>query len=188
MPPNIKITEEAILETAFALVRTEGSSSLHARAVAKQLGCSVQPIFMNFRTMESLRAEVYKKAELLFNTSLEQGLGKHAIPFLGMGLAYCDFAKTEKQLFRLLFMSDEFHQRNILDLVQAEDNQANIALVAQMAGLDQKQAQTVFLDIWLLVHGIASMLATNDCELSEETIEHLLKQTFTALIRHKEHL
>ncbi len=154
---------------------------MHARAVAKELGCSVQPIFMNFKTMESLREAVGKRAEQHFNAALEEGLNSHAIPFLGMGLAYCRFAREEKQLFKLLFMSEQFSGTNVLDLVDAAENQPNICMVAQMAEIPFEQARSVFISIWLMVHGMASMLATNECTLSETTIEQLLKHTFTAL-------
>ncbi|MBP3368131.1 MAG: TetR/AcrR family transcriptional regulator, partial [Clostridia bacterium] len=55
MPPKVKITKEDIVKTALELVRAEGEEALNARSIAAALGCSTQPIFSNFETMDELR-------------------------------------------------------------------------------------------------------------------------------------
>ena len=59
MPPKAKVTRDMILEAAFALVRQEGHSALNARALARKLGCSTQPILYNFATMEALSVQYF---------------------------------------------------------------------------------------------------------------------------------
>ena len=44
MPKSTTITQEIIIETAFEMVRKEGFAVLSARNIAKQIGCSTQPI------------------------------------------------------------------------------------------------------------------------------------------------
>lgn len=39
------IAQEVIIEAAFELVRKEGFEVLSARNIAKQIGCSTQPIY-----------------------------------------------------------------------------------------------------------------------------------------------
>ncbi|MBG0768136.1 MAG: TetR/AcrR family transcriptional regulator [Spirochaetaceae bacterium] len=181
MPPKVKISEQAIVDAAIQIIREEGEGALHARSVAKALGCSVQPIFHNFPSMEHLRKAVYRKVDTLFEEQLLKGLEQNAIPFLGLGLSYIDFARREKNLFRLLFMSDEFAGKQVIDLVSDDANKPIISIIAQMTQLSEKQSEQIFLGIWLLVHGIASMLATNECTLEDEQISQLLIHTFTAL-------
>ncbi|MXI85919.1 TetR/AcrR family transcriptional regulator [Sphaerochaeta halotolerans] len=181
MPPKVKISEQAIVDAAIQIIREEGEGALHARSVAKALGCSVQPIFHNFPSMEHLRKAVYRKVDTLFEEQLLKGLEQNAIPFLGLGLSYIDFARREKNLFRLLFMSDEFAGKQVIDLVSNDANKPIISIIAQMTQLSEKQSEQIFLGIWLLVHGIASMLATNECTLEDEQISQLLIHTFTAL-------
>jgi len=181
MPPKVKISEQAIVDAAIQIIREEGEGALHARSVAKALGCSVQPIFHNFPSMELLRKAVYRKVDTLFEEQLLKGLEQNAIPFLGLGLSYIDFARREKNLFRLLFMSDEFAGKQVIDLVSDDANKPIISIIAQMTQLSEKQSEQIFLGIWLLVHGIASMLATNECTLEDEQISQLLIHTFTAL-------
>jgi AcrR family transcriptional regulator len=181
MPPKERITEQAIVDASLDLVRKTGIASLHARGVSKALGCSVQPIFHKFASMESLKEAVHQKANLLFEEQLNKGLASHPIPFLGMGLAYINFAKGEKELFKFLFMSDALPSKEVVNLASDEANKPIIAIISQMTGLEYQKAEQIFLGIWLMVHGIASMMATNECTLDEAQIETLLKHTFTGL-------
>ena len=50
MPRATKFLKEDIIEAASAVVKKEGLSAINARRVAKELGCSVQPIFYQFET------------------------------------------------------------------------------------------------------------------------------------------
>ena len=56
MPPKVRITKEEIIGTCLALVRENGADALNARSIAAALGCSTQPIFSNFSSMEELQA------------------------------------------------------------------------------------------------------------------------------------
>ena len=58
MTAPVRITETAIRETALQMVRDHGAQALNARALAAALGCSTQPIFKNFPSMEALRRAV----------------------------------------------------------------------------------------------------------------------------------
>ena len=58
MPPKVKITKNDIVNTAVELVRKQGEQALNARTVASALGCSTQPVFSNFATMEELRGSI----------------------------------------------------------------------------------------------------------------------------------
>ena len=62
MPPKVKITKEEITAAALELLRQRGMEAINARAVAKELGCSTQPIFSNYSTMTGLFADVLAAA------------------------------------------------------------------------------------------------------------------------------
>lgn len=178
MPPKVKITEEAILDAALNITRVKGIDSVNAREIAKSLGCSIQPVFKNFQSMDNLKKDLYKKAESIYDDYTTRGMELHRIPFLGIGLAYIEFAKTEKHLFKLLFMSDEFKERNIVDMIRNEENKGIVQMVSGMTGLSLDRAEQLFMDIWLMTHGIASLVATNDFEISEEETSKILTDAF----------
>ena len=62
MPPKVRFTREAVTDAAFALVRAQGQEALNARAIARQLGCSTQPLYRTMPGMDALRAAVMEKA------------------------------------------------------------------------------------------------------------------------------
>lgn len=181
MPPKIKITEEEIINMAMGIIRRSGVESLNARSLAKELGCSVHPIFRAFDSMEGLKTAVYEKAEQIFNQRMlncnkEDG-------FLGIGLTYIDFAKNEKNLFQLLFMSDAFHEKNLIDIAgSTEGDDEIIEMLCQMTGLSTQSAKELYTGVWLTTHGIASMFATNSCSLSDEDNRRLLSNSFMGLV------
>lgn len=119
--------------------------------------------------------------ESIFDDYMISGMKRHQIPFLGMGLAYIEFAKTEKNLFKFLFMSDGFKGKSVLDMIRGDENREIIHIIAGMTGFDFENAEQLFLSIWLITHGIAALMATNDCDFSEEQIVKLLTDSFSCM-------
>lgn len=183
MPPKIKIKEEAILDAAIQIVREKGMESLNARDLAKELGCSVHPIFRSYNSMEGLKMAVYKKAESIYNERMLRAGEQSEDGFLNMGLTYIDFAKNEKNLFKLLFMSDAFQEQSIMDIVgTTQGDDGIIEMLCQMTGLSMKAAKELYAGIWITTHGIASMFATNNCRFSDEENRRLLNNSFMGLL------
>lgn len=177
MPPKVKYGREDIVGAAYEIVRERGILALNARDVARRLTCSTQPVFHWFRDMDELKAEVYGRAEAAYSTALFRG-AEHPIPFLGIGLAYIRFADREPHLFHLLFLSGYHRATSLMQMVEGEDNEPIIAMVGQMTGLDQERAKSLFLKIWLTVHGIAALCATGACDLQEGEIAGILTDVF----------
>ena len=48
MPASRKINKDDIIRVCLDIVRKDGINGINARRVAKELNCSVQPIFFNF--------------------------------------------------------------------------------------------------------------------------------------------
>ena len=62
MPPKVKVTKEDIVSASVDIIRKYGAEALNARSIADKLGCSTQPIYSNYSTMEKLKADVIKYA------------------------------------------------------------------------------------------------------------------------------
>lgn len=67
--------------------------------------------------------------------------------------------------------------------IEGEDNLEIIELISQMTGLKEKGSKQLYINIWLVVHGIASMLATNSCNFSNNEIETIVKDSFAGFSR-----
>lgn len=144
MPPKIKITKEKILDAAIKITREKGIAGVNSRETARSLACSVQPIFRCFQNMKYLKKELYQRAEKIFAGYLNTKPSHHHIPFLEIGIAYIAVAKEEKNLFRLIFMSDEFYGKSIENTARDEGNQAIINMVADATGLNMANAGRFF--------------------------------------------
>ena len=85
MAPKNKFTREQIISAALELTRKQGASALTARALAKALGVSTQPVFTCFTTMEEAREEVCTAAWRVYQGYVERGLSMDP-PFFGVGV------------------------------------------------------------------------------------------------------
>ena len=107
MPPKYKFTREQIIAAALTLTKEHGISGLTARGVAAKLGSSAKPIFGLFHNMEELQSEVINSANMLYQSYIQRGIAdKKYPPYKASGMAYIQFAKEEKELFKILFMRD----------------------------------------------------------------------------------
>ena len=162
MPPKTKVTKESILAAALQLVRESGAAALNARAVAKRLDCSTQPIFSNYASMEELREDVLKAADERYQQYLADGRKDPSYPpYKASGMAYIRFAKEERELFKLLFMRDRSGE------IIEEDRE----------GL----ADLFHLEMWIYVHGIATMVATAYLDWDWEMISRLMTDAYEGI-------
>ncbi len=179
MPPKAKVKEKDILEAAFKLTKANGFESVNARSIAKELNCSTHPIFRVYKNMSKLKQELFKYIENYYNQYIESRMKGEDI-FLSIGIAYLDFANEERNLFKMLFMSNNIEVMDFMELIESEENQPIIIGITQLAGVDEKKAKQIYINTWLFTHGIAAMIATNNLKLSLEKKEELLKDAFIA--------
>ncbi len=177
MPPKVKVTKEDVLSTAIAIVREHGDRALNARLIARTLSCSTQPIFSNFDSMESLRFAVIEYADKLCNeySDREQSAKKYP-PYKATGMAYIRFAKEEKELFKLLFMRDRSDEDLPLGFAKSISD-----IVKSTTGLSEDKARLFHLEMWIYVHGIATMTATGFLELDEELISNIITDAYQGM-------
>jgi len=182
MPPKAKVTKGMILDAALALVRTEGAPALNVRAISQRLDCSTQPVMYHFPRMELLKREVYARADL-YHTSYLTNLPPNCDdPMLEIGLRYIHFAVEEAPLFRFLFQSNGFAEKNLLALLEDAALDPILTAVQQAAEVDREQARRIFLTVFLFVHGYASMFANNQMDYEETLIASQLRDAFQGAV------
>jgi len=182
MPPKAKITKDMILEAAFEIVKTEGIENLNVRNIAKRLKCSTQPILYNFGTIEEIKKEIYTKADNYHSAYISDIKGRYKSPFLEIGMLYIKFSYEEKYLFRFLFQSDKFNLKTIDELISEEALSPILEILMQSVKVDKAQAKEIFAAVFLLVHGIGSMLANNSMIYDENYIIQILENTFLSRV------
>lgn len=175
------ITIDMILETAFAMTREEGFANVTARKVAAKAGCSTQPIFRVYKNMDELWNAVYEKATVFFQDyySLYPRMGK--APFSNLGMAYIAFAREEKHLFKLLFVSEGngIGKKSMYELLNgSEGNVVYEINLAKTAGC--AEPEELFMKMWIFIHGAACMSLTGDYDLSDVQTLQLLERSYEA--------
>lgn len=179
MPPKIRITKEKLITAALELVRTQGTGALNARSIASALGCSTQPVFSNFSSMEELKLAVVEAADEVFRDFMQREIGKGKYPpYKASGMAYIRFAREERELFKLLYMRDRREEKIPS---QTKTSYSMEALVRNGTGLGIDEGKLFHLEMWAFVHGLAVMAATEYLELEEELISRMLTDSFQGL-------
>ncbi len=179
MPPKVKTTKEDIVNAAIDIVRKNGVQALNARSLASVLGCSTQPVFSNFKTMEELSLAVVGKADELCNEYMKQEAesGKYPV-YKASGMAYIRFAKEEKELFKLLYMRDRSEEPYSKE---TDANNEMIDIVRKNTGMDTEVAKLFHLEMWAFVHGIAAMFATGFFDPDWELVSKMLTDSYQGL-------
>ncbi len=179
MPPKVKVTKEDIITAAVDIVRSSGAEALNARTIASVLGCSTQPIFSNFATMDDLRMAVAQQATVIYQEYVrhETESGEYP-PYKAGGMAYIRFAREEKELFKLLYMCD----RSGEEIPFEADSFTQMSdIVRQNTGMDVDTAKLFHLEMWAYVHGVATMFATGFLDLDWNLVSKMLTDAYLGL-------
>lgn len=179
MPPKYRFTREEMIRAALDLVREGGIAALTARGLGERLGSSAKPVFGLFRNMEEVGQEVLKAADRLYQSYIQEEMaGTKYPPYKASGMAYIRFAKEEKELFRLLFMRDRSGEQ-VRD--EKEKIRDLLALIRKNTGLSEEEAYLFHLEMWIYVHGIATMLVTSYLEWDMEFVSRALTDGYEGL-------
>lgn len=174
MPPSVRFTREAVMNAAYQLIRREGAGALNARAVAKELGGSTQPIFRLFSGMEELKQAVTELALTTWKDKLKERLQSSRFPYLSIGMSFLLFARDEPELFRLLFMRDRVTDGSCTDY----NISWGVPLIENSVKVDAETATKLYERNWLFCYGLAVSIATKyiPC-MDESTMRQLLVES-----------
>ncbi len=95
-------TREHILKAAYELINKEGFGNFTARNIAKQMGISTQPIYLEFENMQDLKNTLVEAVfkDLSENVFPVERTGDKVID---LGLNYIHFAQRKNTTCILLF-------------------------------------------------------------------------------------
>lgn len=179
MPPRVKVTKEDIIQAGIDIVRKNGAQALNARTIAAALSCSTQPIFSNFATMDELRLAVVAQADAICGDYIRREVESGQFPaYKASGMAYIRFAKEEQELFKLLYMRDRTNE----SIPESDPlNERMEMLVRSNTGLSKADTKLFHLEMWIFVHGIATMVATNFGDIDWELISRVLTDAYQGM-------
>ena len=173
MAPKNKFTREEMVAAGVELVREKGMEAVTARSIAEKLGVSTQPVFTCFSTMEEVRREIRAAAEKRYVDYAMEGL-KEPVPFFGFGVRYIRFAREEPDLYRLLFLTTDASGKSGAMAEMERFRELVRPSLEEIYHIGKADADRYFLDMWLVVHSIATLTVTGGCPYSEKEIADIL--------------
>lgn len=182
MPPKNKFSEEQIILAAVDVVRQSTADGLTARSLADKLSSSPKVIFGYFKSMEDVKMCVIKFAHELYLSYLKEEIEKGEHPYYkASGMGYIRFAVEEKELFKLLFMRDRTNEPTLSD---ADDSEIDplLDIVVERIGITREEARLFHLEMWLCVHGIATIIATDYLKFDVDFISSVLTDVYNGML------
>lgn len=184
MPSSPKIPKELILEHALKILIREGYSALNIKALAKEIGCSTQPISWHFGNMDGLRKALSEYALNYANSKMRPTAENAIAAFEQVGIAYIHIAVTEPNLFRFLYLEgySGFPSDNFDAIVADEDNAVLIKRISKKLAISEESAGRYLQNTIIYTHGIATLAATGIIHASEEEMMQLVDRAANAFL------
>lgn len=176
MPPKQILTKDMILSAAIELTKASGFESVNARSLAQKLGCSTRPIYSCYSNMDDLKRDAYQLAVSNLVATGANHINNEA-DYIAYNMLYIQFAKNEFNLFKLIYLSNQFESDEHDSLIEVHEVSKVIhERLAQIYLLSPTQSLNLFKKVWYFMHGMAVMLATNSIKLEDSEIERMFKE------------
>ena len=182
MPTKIRISKDMILDAAFEIVRKDGMEKLSNRELANKLSCSIRPIYYQFENVEEMQKELYLKIEQYFYKFILDNMVEEIPKYKQVGINYIKFAKKEKKLFQILFMTDVGLTPDAFVSKAGEDYKEIEKFIKISANIKEEDIKDFHTKMWIFCHGIATLVANDTIKLTDNQIQDLLSCEFQALM------
>lgn len=178
MPSSPKIPKELILENALTMLIREGYAALNIKALAKEIGCSTQPISWHFGNMGGLREALAQEALSYANQKLTPQSENFIEAFLQIGFAYANMAFDEPNLFRFIYMgeSKQYCQGGFSSILADKGNAALIEGLSKNLHADKNEVGKFVQRMVIYTHGIASLIAVGVLQGTKEEVYKMISE------------
>lgn len=166
------ITRDQILGAAYDLVVEEGFKSFTARNIAKRMGCSTQPIYLEFQSMGDLKESVLTEIKTTLKTKMARRYTED--PIVDLGLAYINFALENRPLYRAVFVEDHFGVENMREYAMTTAAE-RLRGYEPAREISKAQQRNTISGLWIVATGIANLMAPGFINISREQMIDILK-------------
>ena len=176
------ITRDHILNAAYNLVIAEGFKRFTARNIAASMGCSTQPIYLEFANMADLRQAVVDRIKSELTERFQKTYTDD--PLIDMALTYIDFAIENNSLYQSVFVEDHL----------GVDDMRQFAMSAALKRLDkydsvknltETQKNNVITGAWIVATVIADLMSAGFIHISHAQMIDILQSVLKDFIENK---
>lgn len=176
MPRSAFFSKETIAAAGLEIIRKQGVEALTARALSKQLGCSLSPIFTIFEDMDEIHTAVRQAAAALFEDYVKDVLD-YQPAFKEYGMRLIRFAKREQNIFQLFFEKGN----SLLDNAPAMALK-RLDEIKELYQLTDDQALILYRQLWAFTCGIAVLATQSPEDYPEELISGMISTQFISTL------
>lgn len=182
MPPKVQFSKEQIVEAALGIAREQGIDQITIREVAKRLGSSIAPIYVNFEHVEELKQAVVDKVLAVSSQIIREEQTGH--PFRDIGRASLRFARE----YPVIVLDLLLKPNQYLSGVQQQNDASLLPLLAEdpeLEALGEQQRMRLLLKMRIFHTGLTVMSANNQFPEGMDTdqIEALLEEAGEQLLQ-----
>lgn len=183
MPPKPKFTREQITAAALELVSEKGMDALTARELGKRLGCSAQPVFTVFHSMEDVQDAVRDAALARFERCAE-GVPDGLPAYMKLAMQMVLFAQDEPRLYLLRFLPENRDGELYEDIYSRMGIMVRHCLDALQDdyGMSRQDAKNIFQHMWIYIFGVGTLCATGAYAVSPDQFLQTLERDFKILM------
>lgn len=181
MPPMPTISRDNVLNAAVTIVRNKGFDRVNARNLAEILNCSTKPLFRIYKNMEELKTDIFFFINEYFSKYIYENNGlEHG--YLGLAMTYINFARVEPRLFKTIFMNNHITGDSIKNMLSDRDIGKLLMDMSVAAQISLEDARAVYQKMWLLSHGIASLVSSNSNTFETNEVNQLLSDALNGFV------
>ena len=177
MPPKTQIPKEKILDTALQLVIREGYEVINIKRLAKELGCSTQPISWSFGNMEAFREELFWYALNYMNSKMRPNGTNPVAALFSVGETYVNMAFDEPNLIRYL-RKDSKGLVNLCGIGAVFDEEKNKSLreaLSRVVGISEEKAREFMDTVVIYTQGLVTFIIDGTITVSREEAMRMLE-------------
>ena len=176
--PKQKYDKDMIREMGIKFIDDYGISKFSARRFSKFIGCSTQPFFSLYNGMDKMLLDIRNGIYKYYCDYYESYMKNYEPPFLGMGMGYINFARFHPNLFQYLFLDKHFKKSNFGNFFEDEEAIEFLYSLSTELKITIHEARSLLRQLWLICHGMATLLYTEQVEYNENEVREILIQEF----------
>ena len=177
MPPKTQIPKEMILKTGLDLVIREGYEVINITRLAKEIGCSTQPISWSFGNMEAFREELFQYALNYMNSKMRPNGKNPAAALFSVGETYVNMAFDEPNLIRYLRTDSKglVNLGGIGAVFNEEKNKSLREALCRVVGISEEKAREFMNTVVIYTQGLVTFIIDGTITVSREEAMRMLE-------------
>ena len=177
------ISKESLLDQAVKIAEEQGILAVTSRSVAQAAGCSIQPVFSHFPTMEELRKQTFLHACQIVENEYMGDIQQEEDGFDSTIRRILGLARSKPNLYKLCYLSGNDYSVGPENPSMAfQSNRMFLQILQAESGLDIYTCQDIFMRSLMMIYGIATMICVNGMEYSDDMAREMIHRTLGDMI------